>query len=83
MNIKMSMMDKDNGIIALSFAMENGIVCITLSKEDVKRIEELFSLAKVKKQKMPETKRTRIRELIKNRKQWWWDEVIKDWPFRR
>ena len=52
MKIEMSMMDKEKGEIALSFGSDQAVsVAIILTKEDIKRIEELFSLARVSTKK--------------------------------
>ena len=52
MKIEMSMMDKENGEMALSFGSDQEVsTTIILTKEDIKRIEELFSLARVSSKK--------------------------------
>ena len=47
MKIEMSMVNREKGEIALSFGTEEVSMAITLTKEDVKRVGELFSLAKM------------------------------------
>ena len=47
MRIEMAMMDKEKGETALSFDGDVFAMTIKFTKEDVKRVEELFNLARV------------------------------------